>query len=147
MNQIQNVFWIGVKVWTHVLLPNLRLNEGSKKAFSLQPLVESPEMIENPVKMDAQVLATIPTPIRDILKAEKKQLKSYNARRLLVSFVDVPIAYVASLLTLSKDHAARVMFQAKIDKLYQTHGMGIQQFSKTQPRVPRCCRICCGIHL
>ena len=72
-------------------------------------------------------------------KAEKKkkQLKSNNARKLLVSFVDVPTAYVASLLTLSKDHAARVMFQAKIDKLYLTHGMNIQQFSKTQPRVPK----------
>ena len=89
--------------------------------------------------MDAQALATIPTTIRDILKAEKKkkQLKSNNARKLLVSFVDVPTAYVASLLTLSKDHAARVMFQAKIDKLYLTHGMNIQQFSKTQPRVPK----------
>ena len=134
MNRIQNVFWIGVKAWAHVLLPNLRLNEGSKKAFSLHSLVESPE---NPVNMDAQVLTTIPNTIRDILNAEKKQLKSYNARRLLVSFVDVPIAYVASLLTLSKDHAARVMFQAKIDKLYLTHGMSIQKFSKTQPRVPK----------
>ena len=120
----------------NVLLPNLRLDEGSKKAFSLQFLVGSPE---NPVNMDAQALATILTTIRDILKAEKKkkQLKSNNARKLLVSFVDVPIAYVASLLTLSKDHAARVMFQAKIDKLYLTHGMNIQQFSKTQPRLPK----------
>ena len=136
MNRVQNVFWIGVKAWAHVLLPNLRLDEGSKKAFSLQFLVGSPE---NPVNMDAQALATIPTTIRDILKAEKKkkQLKSNNARKLLVSFVDVPTAYVASLLTLSKDHAARVMFQAKIDKLYLTHGMNIQQFSKTQPRVPK----------
>ncbi|KAL5517271.1 hypothetical protein EMCRGX_G002784 [Ephydatia muelleri] len=137
MNRVQNVFWIGVKAWAHVLLPSLRLNEGSKKAFSLQSLVGSPEIIENPVNMDAQVLATIPTTIRDILKAEKKQLKSNNARRLLVSFVDVPIAYVASLRSLSKDHAARVIFQAKIDKLYLSHGMNIQQFSKTQPRVPK----------
>ena len=137
MNRVQNVFWIGVKAWAHVLLPSLRLDEGSKKAFSLQSLVGSPEMIENPVNMDAQVLATIPTTIRDILKAEKKQLKSNNARRLLVSFVDVPIAYVASLLSLSKDHAARVIFQAKIDKLYLSHGMNIQQFSTTQSRVPK----------
>ena len=62
---VQNV---GVKMWVHVLLPSLRLDEGSKKAFSLQSLVGSPE---NPVNMDAQVLATIPTTIRDILKAEK----------------------------------------------------------------------------
>ena len=44
---------------------------------------------------------------------------------------------MATLLTLSNDHAARVMFQAKIDKLYLTFGMGIQQFSKTQPPMPR----------
>ena len=132
MNRVQNVFWIGVKAWAHVLLPSLRLDEGSKKAFSLQSLVGSPEMIENPVNMDAQVLATIPTTIRDILKA-----RSNSNPTMLVSFVDVPIAYVTSLLSLRKDHAARVMFQAKIDKLYLSHGMNIQQFSKTQPRVPK----------
>eukprot|EP00731_Ephydatia_muelleri_P032444 Em0023g951a len=132
MNRVQNVFWIGVKAWAHVLLPSLRLDEGSKKAFSLQSLVGSPEMIENPVNMDAQVLATIPTTIRDILKA-----RSNSNPTMLVSFVDVPIAYVTSLLSLRKDHAARVMFQAKIDRLYLSHGMNIQQFSKTQPRVPK----------
>mgnify|MGYP003454874247 CR=1 FL=1 len=42
-----------------MLLPNMRLDEGSKKAFNLQSLVGSPEMIVNPVNMDAQVLATI----------------------------------------------------------------------------------------
>ena len=132
MNRVQNVFWIGVKAWAHVLLPSLRLDEGSKKAFSLQSLVGSPEMIENPVNMDAQVLATIPTTIRDILKA-----RSNSNPTMLVSFVDVPIAYVTSLLSLRKDHPARVMFQAKIDRLYLSHGMNIQQFSKTQPRVPK----------
>eukprot|EP00731_Ephydatia_muelleri_P038484 Em0778g1a len=92
-----------------VALKSLRLNKGSKKAFSLQSLVGSPEIIENPVNMDAQVLATIPTTIRDILKAEKKQLKSNNAGGFF------------------KDHAARVIFQAKIDKLYLSHGFIAKQ--------------------
>lgn len=39
MTRIQNVFWKGIKAWAHVLLPNLRLNEGSKKAFNLQSLL------------------------------------------------------------------------------------------------------------
>ena len=30
-----------------------------------------------------------------------------------------------------------MIFQAKIDKLYLSHGMNIQQFSKTQPQVPK----------
>ena len=40
---------------------------------------------------------------------------------LLVTFVDVPISYVASLLSLNKDHAAKLMFQAKVDKSYLDH--------------------------
>ncbi|KAL5502803.1 hypothetical protein EMCRGX_G009632 [Ephydatia muelleri] len=46
-----------------------------------------------------------------------KLLISYDAKRLLVSFVDVPISYVAPLLTPSKDHAAtwKLMFQAKLN--------------------------------
>ena len=54
LNRMQNVFWIGVKAWAHVLLRHLRLNKRSKKAFSIRSLVGSPEMIENPVNMDAQ---------------------------------------------------------------------------------------------
>ena len=97
MTRIQNVIWKGIKAWVHVclILPNLRLNEGSKK-FSLQSLAGhgSTHMIST------QVLTTIPTNIRDILKGEKL-LTSYNSRMLLVTFVDVPISYVAYSLQLS----------------------------------------------
>ena len=38
----------------------------------------------------------------------------------------------------NKDHhAAKLMFQAKVDKSYLDHGMKIQHFIKTQPRVPK----------
>ena len=74
-----------------MLLPNLRLNEGSKKAFSIQCLAGHGSMCIDvaDIDMDSQVLATIPTTIRDILKGVKL-LISYDARRLLVSFFDVP---------------------------------------------------------
>ena len=56
-----------------MLLPNLRLNEGLKKAFNLQCLVVPGytyiDMAD--LHMDSQVLTTIPTAIRDILKGEK----------------------------------------------------------------------------
>ena len=57
-------------------LPCMRLNESSVMKAFIQPLAGSPEMTENPVNMDAQSIShKIPTTIRDILKAEKKQLK------------------------------------------------------------------------
>ena len=140
MTRIQNIFWKGIKAWAHVLLPNLRLNEGSKKSFSLQALAghgsTQIDMAGTGIHMDSQVLTTIPTNISDILKGEKL-LTSYNSRMLLVTLVDVPITYVASLLSLNKDHAAKLMFQAKVDKSYLDHGIKIQHFSKTQSRVPK----------
>ena len=52
--------------------------------------------------------------------------------------VDVPTSYVSSLLSHNKEHhAAKPMFQAKVDKSYLDHGMKIQHFIKTQPRVPK----------
>ena len=120
-----------------MLLPNLRLNEGSKKSFSLQALADHGstqiDMAGTSIHMDSQVQTTIPTNIIDILKGEKL-LTSYNSWMLLV---DVPITYVASLLSLNKDHAAKLMFQAKVDKSYLDHGIKIQHFSKTQSRVPK----------
>ena len=77
MTKIQNV---GIKAWTHVLLPNLRLNEGSKKSCSLQSPADhgSTHINMADIHMDSQVLTTIPTNIRDILKGEKL-LTSYNS--------------------------------------------------------------------
>ena len=80
------------------------------------------------IHMDSQVLTTIPTIIWDILKGEKL-LTSYNSRMLLVTLVDVPTSYISSLLSLNKDHAATLMFQAKVDKSYLDHGMKIQHLA------------------
>ena len=120
-----------------MLLPSLRLNEGSKKSFSLESLAGqgSTHIDMADIDMDSQVLTTILTNIRNVLNG-KKLLTSYNSRMLPVTIVDVPKSYVASLLSLNKDHAAKLMFQAKADNSYLDHGMKIQHFSKTKSRVP-----------
>ncbi|KAL5496895.1 hypothetical protein EMCRGX_G013267 [Ephydatia muelleri] len=135
MTRLQNVFWKGIKAWAHVLLPNLRLNEGSKKVFNLRSLATPAHESTHIDTADTHVNTQVVTTIRDMLYGEKL-LTSYNSRMLLVTLVDVPISYVASLLSLSKHYAARLMFQAKIDKAYLDHGIKIQQFCKTHSRVP-----------
>eukprot|EP00731_Ephydatia_muelleri_P002645 Em0001g2645a len=136
MTRLQNVFWKGIKAWAHVLLPNLRLNEGSKKVFNLRSLATPAHESTHIDTADTHVNTQVVTTIRDMLYGEKL-LTSYNSRMLLVTLVDVPISYVASLLSLSKHYAARLMFQAKIDKAYLDHGIKIQQFCKTHSRVPK----------
>ena len=136
MTRLQNVFWKGIKAWAHVLLPNLRLNEGSKKVFNLRSLATPAHESTHIDTADTHVNTQVVTTIRDMLYGEKL-LTSYNSRMLLVTLVDVPISYVASLLSLSKQYAARLMFQAKIDKAYLDHGIKIQKFCKTHSRVPK----------
>ena len=43
---------------------------------------------------------------------------------------------MASLLTLNKDYAAKLMFQAKVNKSYLDYGIGFNTSAK-QPRVPK----------
>ena len=72
--------------------------------------------------------------IRDALK-HVKRLTFTDARRLLVPLSDLPRAYVASLLTLNINYVKELMFQAKVDKLYLSHGLTLQTYSETHSRV------------
>ena len=76
------------------------------------------------VSIPVDVLSTIPTTIRDVLKCERRYT-SMDARKLLVPLADVPQAYVASLLKISNNYALRLLFQAKVDRLYLTSGPGL----------------------
>ena len=106
----------------HLLLPNLRLKNDLKKAFSLKSVVEYNEATSADASLDRDSLVTIPSTIRDVLKGEKRYTIS-DARRALVTLADVPHAYVASLLSLGKDYAAELMFQAKLDTWFETSGV------------------------
>ena len=59
-----------------------------------------------------------------------------DARKLLVPLADVPQAYVASLLKISNNYALRLLFQAKVDRLYLTCGVKLQEYCETHSRVP-----------
>ena len=134
--RIENVFLKGMKALVHLLLPNLKLKSDLKNAFSLKSVVESNEATSADASLDRDSLATIPSTISDVLKREKYYTSS-DARRLLVTLADVPHADVASLLSISKDYASELMFQAKVDRLYLTHGLRLQEHHKTQSRVHR----------
>ena len=56
-----------------------------------------------------------------------------DARKLLVPLADVP---VASLLKISNNYALRLLFQAKVDRLYLTCGVKLQEYCETHSRVP-----------
>ena len=97
-------------------LHNLRLSEGSKRAFSLPSLSG-----HGSTRIDmADILTTIPTTIKDILKGEKL-LTSY----MLLPLLMLPFHMRHILLTLNKDHAAtcKLIFQAKVNKTYIDRGM------------------------
>ncbi|KAL5484240.1 hypothetical protein EMCRGX_G020702 [Ephydatia muelleri] len=134
--RIENVFLKGMKALVHLLHPNLKLKSDLKNAFILKSVVESNEATSADASLDRDSLVTIPSTISDVLKREKYYTSS-DARRLLVTLADVPHADVASLLSISKDYASELMFQAKVDKLYLTHGLRLQEHHKTQSRVHR----------
>ena len=81
--------------------------------------------------LDMDMPTTIPTTIRDVLVHEKRYT-STNARRFLVPLASLPSAQTASLLAISKSSAKHLLFQAKVDKLYLTHGVELEEHSGTQ---------------
>eukprot|EP00731_Ephydatia_muelleri_P021287 Em0013g1014a len=151
MHRVENVFWRGVKAWAHILLPNLRLKADAdlKTALSIKSVVAAigdsteAEPIDGdqvssvavpPLDMD--MLTTISTTIRDVLVHEKRYT-STNARRFLVLLASLPNAQVASILAISKSSAKGLLFQAKVNKLYLTRGVELEEHSGTQSRVHR----------
>ena len=66
----------------------------------------------------------------------EKRYTSIPARKLLVPFADIPHAYIASLLNISNKYAGCLAFQAKVDRLYITHGVSLQEYSQVQSHVP-----------
>ena len=56
---------------------------------------------------------------------------------LLVPLASLPSAQVASLLAISQSYAKCLLFQAKVDKLYLTRGVKLQEYSHTQCHVQR----------
>ena len=151
MHRVENVFWRGVKAWARIILPNLRLKADAdlKTALSIKSVVaaigeitEAEPIDDDQVPsvsaplLDMDMLTTIPTTIRDVLVHEKRYT-STNARRFLVPLASLPSAQVASLLAISKSSAKRLLFQAKVDKLYLTHGVELEEHSGTQYRVHR----------
>ena len=76
------------------------------------------------------MLDTIPITIRDVLKC-KKPYTSLDARTHLVPLADVPQAYIASLLTISIKYAGSLHFQTKVDKLYLTEGVALQEYRQS----------------
>ena len=147
MKRIENVFLKGIKAWICMLLPNLRLkcDADMKMSFSIQSAMADIDVPVHEheaedhasfVSIPLDILSTIPTNIRDLLKCERRYT-SMDARKLLVPLADVPQAYVASLLKLSNNYALRLLFQAKVDRLYITHGVRLQEYCETHSRVPR----------
>ena len=146
MNRIETVFVRGIKAWARMLVPNWNLKSDAeiKKVFSLKSLAPIEAVVgeENRTVVpsvgispsDGNMLTTMTSAIRDALK-HVKRLTSTDARRLLVPLSDLPRAYVASLLTLNINYVKELMFQAKVDKLYLSHGLTLQTYSETHSRV------------
>ena len=107
-----------------MLLPNLMLkcDADMKMSFSIQPPVAAIEVpvqhTEDPVpfaSIPLDILATIPTTIRDVLKCENRYTcTSIDARKLLVPLADVPQAYVASLLKLCNNMHCICYFKPRL---------------------------------
>lgn len=149
VQRIENVFRRGIKALVRMLLPDLKLKCDSdiKIAFSIQSVaapMEEPTVAEEgnevpllPIpssSIPTQILDTMPIAIRDVLKC-KKPYTSIDARTLLVPLADVPQAYIASLLTISSNYAGHLHFQAKVDKLYLTEGVALQEYRHSRSRV------------
>ena len=56
---------------------------------------------------------------------------------LPVPLASLPSAQVASFLAISKSYAKCLLFQAKVEKLYRTSGVELQEHSQTQSHVQR----------
>ena len=146
MNRIETVFVRGIKAWARMLVPNWNMKSDAeiKKVFSLKSLAPIEAVVgeENRTVVpsvgispsDGNMLTTMTSAIRNALK-HVKRLTSTDARRLLVPLSDLPRAYVASLLTLNINYVKELMFQAKVDKLYLSHGLTLQTYSETHSRV------------
>ena len=153
MQRVDNVFLRGVKAWIHLLLPNLKLKCDSKlKAVcSIMSMAEEqliagqstdeleideeddvPTSVTTPI--DVSMLTTIPNIIREVLQHETRYT-STDSRKLLVPLSHVPSEYLASILRISNSYAKRLSFQAKVDQLYLTHGVKLQEFNQTHSRV------------
>ncbi|KAL5486772.1 hypothetical protein EMCRGX_G019295 [Ephydatia muelleri] len=153
MQRVDNVFLRGVKAWIHLLLPNLKLKCDSKlKAVcSIMSMAEEqliagqstdeleideeddvPTSVTTPI--DVSMLTTIPNIIREVLQHET-WYTSTDSRKLLVPLSHVPSEYLASILRISNSYAKRLSFQAKVDQLYLTHGVKLQEFNQTHSRV------------
>ena len=144
MQHIENVFLKGIKAWILVLVLNpnrLKCDANMKMSFSIQSAVADIEVPMPHTELEAEdraqfvsipldILSTIPTTIRDVLECERRYT-SMDARKLLVPLADVPQAYVASPLKLSNNYALRLLFQAKVDRLYLTHGVRLQEYCET----------------
>ena len=149
MQRIDIVFRKGIMAWARMLLPHMKAIDGIsyKNVFSitslLAPMEETTQDEEGSevhlssvpsASIPTQVLDTIPVTIRDMLKC-KKPYTSIDARTLLVTLADVPQAYIASLLTISNKYAGSLHFQAKVDKLYITKGVTLQEYRHSRSRV------------
>ena len=60
---------------------------------------------------------------------------SIDARTLLVPLADVPQSYIASFLKIRNSYAGCLHFQAKVDKLYLTEGLALQDYRHSRYRV------------
>ena len=145
MNRIEKVFVSGILAWARMLVPNWNLKNHCevKKVFSLKSIlapldqlqVTETDFLSDDLPPSATtMLISIISNIRDALKCEKR-FTSLNARRLLVPLADAPRKYVASLLTLNLGYVKHIMFQAKVDKLYLSHGLNVQNYAETPSRV------------
>ena len=145
MNRIEKVFISGILAWARMLVPNwnLKSHHEVKKVFSLKSSLAPLDPLQvtqtdfpsdNFPLSDAIMLASITSNIRDALKCEKR-FTSLNARRLLVLLADAPRKYVASLLTLNLGYVNHIMFQDKVDKLYLSHGLNLQNYAETHTSV------------
>ena len=85
---------------------------------------------------DVSRLSTIAETIRDVL-AHETRYTSIHSRMLLVPLASLPSAQVASLLAISQSYARCLLFQAKVDKLYLTRGVKLQEYRHTQCHVQR----------
>ena len=115
------MFQRGIKAWALLLLPNLRLKSDGelKRALNIQSImtiIEEPEGSENQATCSAlcssistEGLNTIPSNIREMLKHERCYT-TIAARKLLVPLSDLSQAYVASLLSISKNYAGCFCF-------------------------------------
>lgn len=78
-----------------------------------------------PITFDVGTLATIPIPSGCTCSLDVVTLT--NTRMLLV-----PLECASSnTLTISKDYAKCLLFQAKVDKLYLTNGLKLEEHSQT----------------